>query len=218
MHLQFLVEDYSSNLFIEQIMSQLSKRYEYTYDIKPFSGIGGFKKSNKISEIKTKKLLNDLPSYLRGFDRNFSQYEAAIIVVLDNDTRDTCKFRDELYEIAAMAMITIDHVFCIAIEELEAWILGDRDAILTAYPNARISVLNNYEQDSICGTWEVLADILYKGGCAKLKKNCKTYSEIGKLKCEWAGNIAKYIDVNRNVSPSFSYFINEILKRINPVY
>ena len=86
-------------------------------------------------------------------------------------------------------MITLDHVFCIAVEELEAWLLRDESAILSAYPKAKLSLLRNYEQDGICGTWEVLADILYKGGRNKLKRNSPYYGEIGKLKSEWARNI-----------------------------
>ena len=45
-----------------------------------------------------------------------------------------------------------------AIEEGEAWLLGDIPAIQSVYPNAKNAVLNGYENDSICGTWEKLAD------------------------------------------------------------
>lgn len=53
---------------------------------------------------------------------------------------------------------------------MEAWYLGDRNALLRAYPRAKKEVLNRYVQDSICDTWELLADALYAGGSASIKK------------------------------------------------
>ncbi len=58
--------------------------------------------------------------------------------------------------------------FCLAIEEGEAWLLGDLDAVRTAYPGARKAVLDEDVSDSRCGTWEVLADAVYPGGCTEL--------------------------------------------------
>jgi len=43
-------------------------------------------------------------------------------------------------------------------------------AIKAAYPRARASVLSKYVQDSICGTWEMLADAVLTGGSKALKK------------------------------------------------
>ena len=92
---------------------------------------------------------------------------------------------------------------------MEAWLLGDFAAVSTAYPNARQSVVNDYVQDSICGTWEVLANAVYPGGLTKMQKECPTYKEKGIIKSEWAANIGTYMDITRNLSPSFNYFINE---------
>lgn len=69
----------------------------------------------------------------------------------------------------------MDHVFCIAVEEMEAWLMGDREALLCAYPKAKESVLKEYKQDSICGTWEVLANAVYKCGLKKMKRDRLTY-------------------------------------------
>ena len=86
----------------------------------------------------------------------------------------------------------------------EAWLLGDRNAVKTAYPNAKNSVLDGYEQDSICGTWETLADAVHVGGSTSLKKI--GYPETGRAKYEWAGMIATHIDVDSNESKSFQVF------------
>ena len=217
MHIQFLVEDQSGGILVNKIMEKvLIDRNDITYNCKTFHGIGGFSKHISPKDAKTQKLLNDLPIYLRGFDKsiNMEGYESALIIVLDNDRHDPDAFYRQLYEVAKQQMITIDYVFCLAIEEMEAWLLGDKEAILAAYPNARMAMRNGYVQDSICGTWETLANIVYPGGLNKMKKVCKTYSEIGKNKCEWAELIGAQLDIERNVSPSFRHFVKEVRDRI----
>ena len=110
--------------------------------------------------------------------------------------------------------MVLDHVFCLAVEEIEAWLLGDRHALLSAYPHAKMHVLNTYVQDSICGTWEVLADAVYPGGTSKLSREHASFIEIGKLKAEWAQNIGIHMDLKSNESPSFNDFIHEIERRL----
>ena len=217
MHFQFLVEDYSGAVLVEKIMQKLLEEAEFTFEIKSFKGIGGFKGTGSVKDIKTNKLLTDLPQYLRAFDNSLRGIEACVIVVLDNDTRDTQLFEKELEAQAQRAMISIDHVFCIAVEEMEAWLLGDEKALLEAYPFARESKYKEYVQDSICGTWELLADIVFKGGLKRLKKECPTYREIGRYKAEWAEQIGTHIDLSNNKSPSFRYFISALRARIDNI-
>ena len=216
MHFQFLIEDMSGGILIKQVMAKLVTMHpEITCDYKTFHGIGGFQKKWSPNIAKTQKLLNDLPIFLRGYDKslNVPGYEVALIIVLDNDRNEPAEFRKKLEELAKAQMISIDHVFCVAVEEMEAWLLGDRNAILTAYPNARIPILNEYEQDSICGTWEKLASAIYPGGLTKFRKDNKTYQDIGKQKCEWAQKIGEHMDVHRNCSPSFQYFVTAVETR-----
>ena len=65
----------------------------------------------------------------------------AIFVVLDNDDHNATEFRKELNHVACQNNITVDHVFCIAVEEVEAWLLGDENAILVAYSAAKLAKL-----------------------------------------------------------------------------
>ncbi len=215
MHIQFLIEDMSGEVLIRHVMGKLLiGNGSVTYDCKAFKGIGGFKKNIAATNVKTNKLLNDLGIYLKGFEKSLQNIEASIVIVLDNDQRNIDEFRDELHRRALWAMISIDHVFCIAVEEMEAWLLGDRTALFEAYPNARESAFREYEQDSICGTWEVLANVVYKGGLKKFKKDCPSYGEIGKYKSKWADEIGKYMNIDNNISPSFNYFLSQIRMRI----
>lgn len=215
MHFQFLIEDYSGQICVEHVMEKLrGEGYQFTYDCKFFKGIGGLKVGGKAGQVKTDKLLNDLQIYLRGFDKSLKWIEAAIVVVLDNDRRDTQAFREQLNAIAKRAELTVDHVFCIAVEEMEAWLLGDRIALQRAYADARMSMMRDYVQDSICGTWEILANVVYKGGVVQLKKDCPTYREIGTYKAEWADRIGAFLELDRNTSPSFQRFVGELRSRL----
>ena len=146
MHFQYLVEDQSGAALIRILMQKIVELYpNATYDCKGFRGIGGFTRKNTIKETKTGKLLNDLATYLRGFDRSLQSFPSVIIVVLDSDDHDVQQFRSELEAVAIQNMIKIDHVFCLAVEEIEAWLLGDRHALLSAYPHAKIKLHMPFE-------------------------------------------------------------------------
>jgi hypothetical protein len=99
-------------------------------------------------------------------------------------------------------------LFCIAVEEIEAWLLGDIPAVLKAYPQAKDEILCSYENDDICGTWEVLADALLPGGAEDLKK--KRWQTAGAKKSEWAKAISPHMDVENNKSTSFCYFRDKL--------
>ena len=108
MHFQYLVEDQSGAALIRILMQKIVELYpNATYDCKGFRGIGGFTRKNTIKETKTGKLLNDLATYLRGFDRSLQSFPSVIIVVLDSDDHDVQQFRSELEAVAMQNMIKI---------------------------------------------------------------------------------------------------------------
>ncbi len=219
MYFQFLIEDKSTEILVAHVMNKLKKQYlekEILWNIKSFSGIGNLQKKGTVLERKTGKLLNDLPRYMRAFDKVLRRMQsAALVVVLDNDKRDIEQFRKDLENAAISNMVLCDYVFCVAVKEMEAWLLGDTDAIKEAYPNARMQCIKRYDQDAICETWEVLADMVYPKGLAKLKKKSgDAYTEIGKAKCEWADRIGSCLRLHNNQSPSYQYFIEALEKRI----
>jgi len=218
MYIQFLIEDASSELLVENVMEKYREEgREFSYSCKSFKGIGHYPKLSSPKQAKTNKLLNDLPLYLKGFEKSLQNLDASIFVIIDNDNRDIKEFHRLLVELSERFQIKIDHVFCIAIEEVEAWLLGDQDAIEIAYPEIRERIkkkILDYEQDSICGTWEILADILYDGGITKFMKDNPSYMEIGRHKSEWSQRIGKVMNIRENQSPSFRYFLSQLDKRI----
>lgn len=96
-------------------------------------------------------------------------------------------------------------------KEGEAWLLGDLTAIMNAYPRAKTAVLDAYVNDSICGTWEKLADAVYTGGSQAL--SALGWQAVGAEKSRWAEEIAPRMDIAINDSPSFCYFLSKIQER-----
>ena len=105
-------------------------------------------------------------------------------------------------------------LFLLAIEETEAWYLGDRDALLKAFPRAKREILDRYVQDSACGTWELLADAVYPGGVAAVKK--AGWPLPGEIKHEWAEKIGPHMGLHHNQSPSFGKFRDGLSRLIAP--
>ena len=217
MFVQFLVEDISGGKFLQAFIEHYNEEmpeFQVEYDIKPYRGIGNVPKGENAKNNKSAQLLSDLPKRLKAFNAILNdQPGSCVFIVLDNDTRNTEEFYCQLNQIAEEAQIVIDCYFCIAVEEMESWLLGDREAILSAFPDtaARISTkLLNYQQDSICGTWEILAEITTKGGMNAFRKKNPTSRDIGWRKSEWAEKIGKHLNIRRNVSPSFQRMVHAL--------
>jgi hypothetical protein len=203
MHLVFLVEDASGEMLLKQVLPRLVPE-QHTWLTHKYKGIGRIPKGLKQSSDPAKRqLLDQLPRLLQGFG-NTPGYDA-VVVLVDVDKRDCRAFKQELLEILERCQPKPRHtLFSLAIEEMEAWLLGDQEAIKLAYPLARSMVLDGYVQDSICGTWETLADAIHAGGSEQLKQ--MGYRATGKAKCEWAENIGAWMDVDVNRSQSFTEF------------
>ena len=138
----------------------------------------------------------------------YQNYRAAIIVVCDLDDRCLKEFRQELLAILIACDPQPETRFCIAIEEGEAWLLGDYQAVEAAYPSVDWNVLRGYRNDEICGTWERLADAVYDCGSEALKR--LGWQAVGKEKEAWAENISSHMDVDRSASPSFQYLREQV--------
>jgi len=210
MHFDILIEDKSGKKALENLLPKIIDRSQgHTFIIHEYKGIGHLPKNiNSAVDATKRQLLNNLPKLLNGYGKTYcgygESYQAVVIVVVDLDDKCMHNFRNELYDIWNSCSHKPNVKFCFAIEEGEAWLLGDIAAILKAFPNAKTTLLNNYQNDSICGTWELLADAIYPGGSAKLKK--EGWVVAGKAKYEWAEKITPHMDVENNLSPSFCYF------------
>jgi len=202
MHIEILVEDASGAKLIEAVLPKLLGEHgsSHSWRVHPYKGIGRIPTNLNAGGDPAKRILLDqLPKLLRGYGK--TPGIDAVVVVLDSDRRTCVEFLSELKELLAGCDPAPNTMFRLAIEEVEAWYLGDRQALQAAYPRARADVLNRYVQDSICDTWELLADAVYAGGSAAIKK--AGWPLPGQIKCEWAEKIGPLLDPDRNMSPSF---------------
>ena len=209
MHFEILVEDKSGKIALEQIVPKIVPE-DSTYKIISYRGIGRIPKNlNQNSDPSKRAFLNQLPRLLQGYGTAFSNYPkdylAALFIICDLDDRDLDSFLTELNDVLDACNPKPDVSFCLAIEEGEAWFLGDLEAVIQAYPNSQKSILNAYVNDSICGTWELLADAVYSGGHSDLK--AKGYFAVGAEKCNWSEKIPPFMVIDANKSPSFKHFV-----------
>ncbi len=205
MHIEILVEDSSGKRLLDHIVPTILGAFAETvgWRVISYRGIGKIPANLKSgADAANRILLDQLPRVLKGYGKT-PGYDA-VVVVMDSDRRDCAELLAELHAMLAGCQPTPLTLFRLAIEEVEAWLLGDRVAVLAAYPKAKVAILEAYQQDSVCGTWEVLADALHKGGSAAVKR--AGWPLPGQLKHEWAEAIGPLLNVETNQSPSFGKF------------
>lgn len=216
MHIEFLIEDKSGETMLAHLLSELID-HPHTFAIHSYKGVGRIPKNMRDTKNAANRiLLENLPKLLKGYGNTFAGYSttfpAAVVLVCDLDDKCLVSFKNQLSKILATCNPLPLAKFCFAVEEGEAWLLGDLDAVKAAYPRANAEVLNRYVQDSICGTWEILADAVYAGGRNALL--AKGWMEVGKVKSEWANAITPKIRPDENRSPSFAYFRQQLTELV----
>lgn len=213
MHFEILVEDASGELLLGALLPKIlgENGTPHTWRTHSYKGIGRLPRNLKGKTDPSKRILLDrLPKVLAGYGRSLQESDSAVIVVVDLDDRECIGLKQELLEILNRCHPRPRALFRFAIEEMEAWLLGGRRAVLKEFPRAKVHVLDSYVQDSVCGTWETLADAVFPGGSNALK--VEGWPRTGQEKCKWASQIGRHLDVESNLSPSLHAFRNGLLK------
>ncbi len=213
MHFEILVEDASGELLLGSLLPKILGRNgePHTWRTHAYKGIGRIPRDLRGKTDPWKRILLDqLPRILAGYGKSLQTAQSAVVVVVDLDDRDCVAFKQELLQVQNRCRPRPRVLFRLAIEEIEAWLLGDQSAIVKAFPRAKKAVLHSYRQDSICGTWETLAEAVFPGGSAAL--SAEGYPRVGGEKCRWARVIGPHLDVESNLSPSFRAFRSGLLK------
>lgn len=214
MHIEILVEDSSGKRLLDLLLPGIlgTGRSSNTWRVHAYKGIGRIPKGLKPSGDPSRRILLDqLPKLLSGYGK--TPGIDAVVVVLDSDRQDCTAFLKELTTLASRCEPTPRVLFRLAIEEMEAWYFGDRNALVRAYPRTKKNVLDRYTQDSVCGTWETLADAVHAGGSAAVKK--QGWPLPGQLKHEWAEKIGPHMNLEANDSPSFCKFRDGLRRLIS---
>ena len=213
MHFEILVEDQSGKKTLDILVPKIIGD-SHTFIVHSYKGIGRIPKDMRDADDDSKRiLLDNLPKLLKGYGKTFGAYRnytAAVILVCDLDDKCQKVFRSELFGILRACKPAPETRFCFAIEEGEAWFLGDLNAVKSAYPRARDAILTSYVNDSICGTWEKLADAIYPGGSSAL--SARGWQAVGAEKSKWAEEISPLMTVEENRSPSFHYFRQKFME------
>lgn len=158
-------------------------------------------------------LLKNAPARLKGYAAWLPE-NWRILVLVDRDDDDCLVLKAEMENMAAAAGLltktAVRHGQCfqvvnrIAIEELEAWFIGDWLAVQTAYPRVPATLPQKAgfrDPDAIAGgTWEALERVLKKAG----------YFGAGLRKVELARAVAPQMELSRNQSRSFQAFASAV--------
>ena len=147
-------------------------------------------------------LLDQLPAKLRAYGRVLDPATDRILVFLDLDEDDCGGLKQRLLQVLDACDPRPVVLFRIAIEETEAFYLGDPQAIKKAFPQANLRKLRNYAQDSVCGTWEVFREVV----------GAKSEDKV-----RWAERMAPHLGIawqgtGANPSPSFQQFCKGLRK------
>jgi len=194
MHVELLLEEPSAEAALARLLPKLLPP-ESSWRLHPFQGKAD--------------LLKKLPSRLRGYAQGWLPDDYRIVVLVDAD-QDDCRALKRTLEDAASAVglptrsavgaagrfVVLNRI---AIEELEAWFLGDVEAVATAYPGVPLSLGRRRrfrDPDALRDTWEALERVLQDAG----------HFRSGLRKIEAAGHIAAHMEPSRNRSRSFRCF------------
>jgi len=211
MYLEILVEDASGKMLLEHLVPKIlgPKGKPHRYRIVNIQEL-----KYRVMAQMPRKLARTLPwdtilfqtltVQMKVYGKTLPRKNGIVVVVVDLDRRNERAFQRQLESLLASCDPAPNGFVRLAVEEGEAWILGDLAAVRRAYPFAKEHVLRSYRQDTICGTWELLADALFHGGNERLTEI--GYPQIGCEKCRWADNIGQYMNVDTNSSPSFQRF------------
>ena len=217
LHFEVLSEDRSGGVVIRSlldkiILNNISKISEtdFTIKIRPHRGKGKIPGDvNAKPPELSGGLLDLLPAKLRAYENIYAGSPFAVFMVMDSDSDDPELIRNTLTSFGQQFAPSLPHVAGVSTEEIEAWILGDEEAILRAYPQANISIIQRYKQDSVCGTWEVLARaVLGEKALGLIRVG---YPAVGQYKAEWANHIAPFLCPEKNKSPSFIRFYQDVV-------
>lgn len=211
MHLEFCIEDQSGALFLDAMLPKLITNPDVTWRVHSYKGVGRMpRKQPDISTIKARMLSDNLSKIIRGMAK--TPGIDALVVVMDADNKNCVDLKNELVALWKGVAPNFNVIFRIAVEEIEAWYLGDHAAIRASYPDTREGILLSYAQDTICGTWERLADAIEHGGATALK--AAGWPAPGVAKCRWAKTITPQMNPHINASPSFVAFRNKVLELV----
>ncbi len=202
MRLHILVEGASEQALLEAWLPRFLPP-QHSYKIIPHRGKGRLpKRPFEKPNPRHHGLLDQLPAKLRAFGKSFNPDTDRVLVLVDLDNDNCFDLKNRMTDLLRYCEPAPTVLFRMAIEETEAFYIGDWKAVKKAFPKAKENKIKGYVQDSICGTWELFRDVVgeeseNKVGWAKQIGPCLT--------AQWKGSQA-------NRSASFRHFCKALLR------
>lgn len=216
MHIEILTEDRSGSVVVDRLVRRLleDEGVEATVAVRPHRGCGSLPKDWDMRPVKfASSLLDLLPAKCRAYNKVYGNTDTILVVIMDSDSNDPDELRKELYRVCKKYARDVRSVIGLCTEEVEAWILGDVKAIMKAYPDCDLKAYQEYVQDSICGTWEMLCRVTSPDNYEDMIDI--GYPAIGHYKARWADKISPFMEPSVNISPSFMTFKNALLAALH---
>ena len=200
MRLHILVEGSAEESFLNEWMPRFLPSH-HTFTTIVHRGKG---KLSEVAEVDPKRqgLLDQLPAKLRAYSKCLNSDTDRVLVLIDADDEPCKELKARLMRCHGRNAPNLTALFRIAIEETEAFFLGDRKAIKRAFPKAKLHKLDHYVQDSVVGTWELFREVI-------------GYRPDFEDKPGWASLMGHEMstdhETDANKSPSFKQFCRGIL-------
>jgi hypothetical protein len=202
MTVHILVEGPSEQVFLEGWAKRLLRGQ--TVRVHPHQGKGKLPSDLAARpDPRNRALLHQLPSKLRALATCLDSREDRVLVLFDADNDDWPSVVKDVTNAAktVAGMLRVD--VGVAVEETEAFYLGDLRALRAAFPHADMALAQAYEPDSIVGTWELFGKVIGDGGGNKVA---------------WAEAMAARVTTvpGRSRSPSFRLLCKKVKSLADP--
>lgn len=198
MTIHVLVEGPSERVFFEHWLRRLLRAEEVK--IHPHQGKGSLPRDlESRPDHRRRGLLDQLPAKLRGFANAMDLNTDQVLILVDADGDDPATLLQAITDAVGKVAPDVSVMLRLAVEETEAFYLGDLRALRRAFPRADMAKARSYEPDSICGTWELFAEIV---------------DDMGANKVAWAEAMGPLLTTKVSVtrSPSFKALIRGLLE------
>ena len=193
MTIHVLVEGPSERAFLERWSPRALR--DQAVKVHPHQGKGQLPADPSAKpDPKHRGLLDQLPAKLRAFASTSGAESLRVVVLVDADDEDPESLAEAISTVAESVSPNLEVLVRLAIEETEAFYLGDLAALEKAYPDADMKRARKYQPDSVVGTWELFGAIVNDGGGNKVA---------------WAESMGSLVTTQaaRSRSPSFKAFV-----------
>lgn len=159
MRLHILVEGAADEAFLKVWLPRFIP--QHSFKIIPHQGKGRLSENPQAKPNPVRRgLLDQLPAKLRAYEKSLNPKTDRVLVLIDSDEEPCQQLKKRLLRLLKRCAPNLVALVRVAVEEMEAFYLGDRAAVKRSFPRARLGRLTGYTQDSVCGTWELFREVI----------------------------------------------------------